>query len=86
MDGQLVFCDHHRLSEPWTFSRLSLVPFTASEYQELLALEPDWTLMETVALLDFAVNNNIDAWNLTVMDKVVCAAMQYAAIPCDTLP
>ena len=71
-----------RTQEPWSFAALGIAQFTAFEY-ETLYKDPlgHWTLLETIALLEFATRHNLDSWPLTVHDRFL--SVRHSPADCE---
>merc|ERR1712226_1409302 len=58
------YCHGHRSIPPWKYPAMGLHTFDLNMYEKYLK-HPDWTLMETIALLDYVLIHgaNAGAWD-----------------------
>lgn len=80
-DGKLTALRTYRLSEPWNYSTLGLLPFDEITYHILYRHER-WSLFETIVLLEKVCELGPGEWNTIARDPVL--HVRHNAKECQT--
>eukprot|EP00470_Lotharella_oceanica_P015571 CAMPEP_0170193132 /NCGR_PEP_ID=MMETSP0040_2-20121228/56182_1 /TAXON_ID=641309 /ORGANISM="Lotharella oceanica, Strain CCMP622" /LENGTH=141 /DNA_ID=CAMNT_0010441687 /DNA_START=99 /DNA_END=524 /DNA_ORIENTATION=+ len=55
---------------PWNYSCLGMSTFDRNHYEKYFSL-PDWTLEETLAVLNHCVKNGVEKWDAVSSDETI---------------